>query len=160
MRTNKNQRMKRILFTLLMLLTLGLNAAWAQTVIAGRVVDEKGQGMLGATISVKGSPNIGTVTDIDGNFRLSAPAGATLVIQSIGYASQEVPAGAAGLIKMQTAARELSGAIVSALAIRREKREIGYSATTVNSDELNAGNQTSALSALVGKTAGVNITST
>ncbi len=143
-----------------MLLTVGLGATWAQTIITGRVLDEKGQGMIGASISVKGSPGVGTVTDLDGNFRLSAPAGATLVIQSIGYASQEVPAGAAASIRMVPAAKELSGAVVTALAIRREKRELGYSATTINSDELNAGNNVSALSAIQGKTAGVNITST
>jgi TonB-dependent SusC/RagA subfamily outer membrane receptor len=61
---------------------------------------------------------------------------------------------------MKTAAKELSGAVVTALAIRREKRELGYSATTVSSDELNQGNNVSALSALQGKTAGINITST
>jgi TonB-linked SusC/RagA family outer membrane protein len=152
--------MKRILFTLLMLLTVGLDAAWAQTVITGRVLDERGQGMIGAGISVKGAPSVGTVTDLDGNFRLSAPANATLVIQSIGYATQEVPAGAAGTIRMVPAAKELTGAVVTALAIRREKRELGYSATTISTDELNAGNNVSALSAIQGKTAGVNITST
>src|SRR4029079_10597686 len=105
-------------------------------------------------------PNIGTVTDLDGNFRLNAPSGATLVVQSIGYATQAVPAGAASTIRMQTAAKELSGAVVTALAIRREKRELGYSATTIGSDDLNTGNNVSALSAIQGKTAGVNITST
>jgi TonB-linked SusC/RagA family outer membrane protein len=151
--------MKRLLLTLLMLIGLGLSTSIAQTLITGRVLDEKGQGLIGATISVKGSPNIGTVTDLDGNFRLSAPANSTLVVQSIGYATQEVPAGAAGVIRMKTAAKELSGAVVTALAIRREKRELGYSATTINADELNAGNNPNALTALQGKTAGVNITS-
>lgn len=152
--------MKRILFTLLMLLAVGLGTSWAQTMITGRVIDEKGQGMVGATISVKGSPSIGTVTDLDGNFRLNAPANATLVIQSIGYATQEVSASAAGSIQMRPTAKELSGAVVTALAIRREKRELGYSATTIGSEDLNAGNNVSPLSAIQGKTAGVNITST
>ena len=114
--------MKRILLTLLTMLTFGLSASIAQTIITGRVLDEKGMGLPGAGVSLKGSPNIGTVTDLDGNFRLNAPSNATLVIQSIGYATQEVPAGAAATIRMQTAAKELCGAVVTALAIRREKR--------------------------------------
>ncbi len=151
--------MKRILLMLFALLFMSAGAIWAQTVITGRVLDEKGQGQPGAGVSVKGSPNIGTVTDIDGNFRLNAPSNAILVIQSIGYSTQEVPAGAAASVRLRTAARELNGAVVTALAIRREKRELGYSATTISSDDLNAGNNVSALSAIQGKTAGVNITS-
>jgi TonB-linked SusC/RagA family outer membrane protein len=152
--------MKRLLLTLLTLLTVGLGVSFAQTIVTGRVLDEKGLGLPGAGVSVKNAPTIGTVTDLDGNFRLSAPAGATLVIQAVGYSTQEVAAGAAGTIRMQIAAKELSGAVVTALAIRREKRELGYSATTLGTDDLNNGNNTSALSALQGKTAGVNISST
>src|SRR5437588_4648417 len=110
--------MKRILLTLIVLLTASLGATWAQSVINGRVLDEKGIGLPGAGISVKASPSIGTVTDIDGNFRLSAPSNATLEVQAIGYASQQVPAGAAGTIRMAVASKELNGAVVTALAIR------------------------------------------
>ncbi len=151
--------MKRILMTLLAVLFVSAGAAWAQTVITGRVLDERGQGLPGAGVSVKSAPTVGTVTDLDGNFQLNAPNNATLVIQAVGYASQEIAPGGNTTVRMATAAKELSGAVVTALAIRREKRELGYSATTVTSDELNAGNQVSALSALQGKTAGVNITS-
>lgn len=158
-KTLKITRMKRILLTLVMLLSVGIGTAAAQEIIRGRVLDEKGQGLPGAGVSVKSSPTIGTVTDLDGNFQISAPAGTTLVIQSIGYASQEIAPGANTTVRLQPAARELSGAVVTALAIRREKRDIGYSATTISSDELNSGNNVSALSAIQGKTAGVNITS-
>lgn len=151
--------MKRLLLTLITLILFGVSYSFAQTIFSGRVVDDKGLGLPGTSISVKGSPTVGTVTDIDGNFRISASSNAILVVQSMGFATQEVPAGTASLVKMQSAAKELNGAIVTALAIRREKRELGYSATTIGSDELNAGNNVSALSAIQGKTAGVNITS-
>jgi TonB-linked SusC/RagA family outer membrane protein len=151
--------MKRILLTLIMLLSVGLGTAVAQNIIRGRILDEKGQGLPGAGISVKGSPTVGTVTDLDGNFELAAPAGSTLVVQSIGYSSVEIAPGATTTLTLRPAAKELSGAVVTALGIRREKREISYAATTVTSEELNQGNQVSALSSLQGKTAGVNITS-
>lgn len=153
--------MKKILLLLLILLAVGVDAVRAQERrITGRVLDETGQGLPGAGITVKGT-TVGTVTDIDGNFQLNVPDGSnTLVIQAIGYGTQEVSANANTVVRMQTAAKELQGAVVTALGIRREKRDIGYAATTLNNDELNSGNNVSALSAIQGKTAGVNITST
>ena len=128
--------------------------------ITGRVLDERGQGLPSAGITVKGT-QVGTVTDLDGNFQLNVPEGSTtLTVQGVGYTTQDVPI-TNGLVtvRMATASRELTGAVVTALAIRREKRDIGYSATTINSDELNAGNNVSVLSAIQGKTAGANISS-
>ncbi len=156
--------MKRIVLLLIMLMALGAGAAWAQTnsIIAGRVLDERGQGLPSTTVTIKGAPtsDLGALTDLDGNFRISAPAGSTLIIQVLGYTTREVPASAANVVRMQIASKELTGAVVTALAIRREKRELGYAATTISNDELTAGNNVSALSAIQGKTAGVNITST
>ncbi len=154
--------MKRIGLLLIMLMALGKGAAWAQTtnMITGRVLDERGQGLPSATITVKGAQDPGAVTDYDGNFRIAISSNATLVIQVLGYATREVSASGASNIRMQVASRELNGAVFTALAIRREKRELGYSATTLSSEDLTSGNNVSALSAIQGKTAGVNITST
>jgi len=154
--------MKRILLLLVVLLAVGVEAALAQArKVSGKVLDEKNQGLPGAGILIKGT-QAGTVTDIDGNFQLDVPQGSnTLVIQSVGYITQEVSVGGGSLtIKMQPTSRELTGTVVTALAVRREKRDIGYSATTLTSDDLNSGNNVSPLSAIQGKTAGVNITST
>ncbi|MDR0418102.1 MAG: carboxypeptidase-like regulatory domain-containing protein, partial [Puniceicoccales bacterium] len=54
----------------------------AQTQVRGTVVDEAGEPVIGATIQIKGTSQ-GTVSDIDGNFTLSAPAGGTLVISYV-----------------------------------------------------------------------------
>lgn len=157
----KTTRMKRTGLLLIMLMALGIGTAWAQAVnvITGKVVDERGLGLPSATVTVKGSQDLGAVTDYDGNFSINAPATATLIVQVLGYGTREVAATSASTIRLQVASKELTGAVVTALAIRREKREISYSATTLNSDEINQGNNTSALSSLQGKTAGVNITS-
>jgi len=151
--------MKRLLMTCFLLLAVCLGSAMAQNIIRGRILDEKGQGLPGAAVSIKSSPNIGVVTDLDGNFEIAAPASSTLVVQNIGYTSVDILPGAATTIRLQAAAKELSGTVVTALAIRREKRDIGYAATTISSEDLNNGNNVSALSAIQGKTAGVNITS-
>src|SRR5215208_4471749 len=59
-------------------------------VITGRVADSTGRGIPGVSVSVKGQPSRGTTTADNGNFSLSVPANATiLVFSSVGYAYQE-----------------------------------------------------------------------
>lgn len=65
----------------------------ADIVISGRVLDEKKQPVPGVSVNVTGT-KIGTVTDVNGNYRLSIPdgsAGKTLTFSYIGYIKQEVP---------------------------------------------------------------------
>ena len=59
--------------------------------VSGVVVDDSGLPVIGANIIVKGSTDIGTITDIDGNFKLdNVPDEATLLITYIGYIEQSV----------------------------------------------------------------------
>ena len=67
--------------------------------VRGRVTDEDGEGIIGASIIEKGTTN-GTTTDIDGNFSLNVADGATLVISYTGYNSQEVAVGADGVVNV------------------------------------------------------------
>ena len=56
--------------------------------ISGRVVDTKGEAAIGASILEKGTTN-GTITDFDGNFKLTVGPKAVLQISYIGYKTQE-----------------------------------------------------------------------
>ena len=60
--------------------------------ITGRVVDTKGEAAIGASILEKGTTN-GTITDFDGNFKLTVGPKAVLQISYIGYKTQEVKVG-------------------------------------------------------------------
>ena len=60
--------------------------------VSGRIVDEKGAGLPGVNVIVKGTTT-GTQTDIDGRYTVQAPDGATLVFSFVGYTSQEVVVG-------------------------------------------------------------------
>ncbi len=79
------------LFGLSVLLLLWPGHALAQNLrVEGKVLDETGEGMIGAGVVIQGTTN-GTITDMDGNFVLpSVSKGATLEISSVGYATQEV----------------------------------------------------------------------
>ena len=62
---------------------------YAQNRVTGHVADLNGEPVIGATILEKGTSN-GTITDVEGNFTMSAQQGVTLLISYIGYISQEV----------------------------------------------------------------------
>lgn len=62
-----------------------------QKTISGKVTDETGAGLSGATITVKGQPKVSAVAQGDGSFHLTLPANAkTLVISYVGFTSQEI----------------------------------------------------------------------
>ncbi|MDR0844133.1 MAG: carboxypeptidase-like regulatory domain-containing protein, partial [Tannerella sp.] len=60
--------------------------------ITGTVIDQTGETVIGASVVVKGTTN-GVITDLDGNFSLNVPSGATLAISYVGYNTLEIPVG-------------------------------------------------------------------
>ncbi len=149
---------KRLLLTLMVLL-VGLQAVIAQSgTVRGKILDDKGEPVIGATIRVKGTSK-GTVTDLNGNFRLTVEDGATLAISAIGMKGTEKSAQDGMSVKLVVDQQSLRETVVTAQAIKREKASLGYATTTLNNADLNNGNNVSALGALSGKVSGVNVTS-
>lgn len=71
----------------------GTTVRFADVVVSGKVIDEKGAGLPGVSVVIKGS-TVGTTTDGDGRYRLSAPStAATLVFSFVGYQKQEMVIG-------------------------------------------------------------------
>ena len=85
---------------------------YAQTEASGTVIDETGEGVIGATVMEKGTSN-GTVTDLDGNFKLNVPEGSILVISYIGYDNVEIAAAPGMKIELKTSASELTEVVVT-----------------------------------------------
>lgn len=153
--------MKRFCLLFVLLLTVGIHAFAQNThTVTGKILDEKGNGYPGAGVSLKGT-QIGTVTDANGDFMIDVPDGTNIfVIQAVGYDNVQVKETDQAIqVKLQRKSKQLEGTVVTAQTIRREKRDLGYSTTTINSEDLTSGNNTSALSSLAGKVAGANITS-
>ncbi len=130
--------------------------------ITGQVVDEDDQSPLpGVNVLVKGT-TIGTVTDLDGNFSLSAPDNATtLVVSQVGYRSQEVPINGRSsiIVNMVVDVQELGEVVVTALGIKKETKKLGYATAKVEPEEMTVNRTTNFMNSLTGKVAGVNISS-
>ncbi|MDD2246497.1 MAG: carboxypeptidase-like regulatory domain-containing protein [Proteiniphilum sp.] len=96
-------------------------------VATGRVVDETGEPIIGATISLKDT-NLGAVTDIDGNFKLNVPANtdSTLIASFIGMKSQEVPISEnLGDITMKSDNIALNEVVVVGFGMQKKSSKVG-----------------------------------
>ncbi len=149
------KELKRFLLSLLTL--LASTVMYAQTEITGTVVDDLGEGVIGATVKEKGT-SVGTVTDFDGNFKLKVKAGATLVVTYIGYDAVEVAAAPGMKVQLKENASQLAEVVVTGYQTQR-KADLTGSVAVVKTDELKTSSDTDPMRALQGKVPGMTITS-
>jgi TonB-linked SusC/RagA family outer membrane protein len=141
---------------LLFVLFVQLSFAQERTV-TGTVSDNNGLPLPGVSVLVKGTQT-GTQTDFDGKFSVKATPTQVLVISFIGMKTQEVTASKTTLtVKMLDDAVELEGVVVTAFGIKRNPKDLGYSVSSVKSEELTETSEPDLLRSLNGKVAGVNI---
>ncbi|MBN1414170.1 MAG: SusC/RagA family TonB-linked outer membrane protein [Bacteroidales bacterium] len=154
--------MKRITSMLVCLLLFGIMAINAQDIqIRGKIISaEDGNPLPGVSVVIKGTLT-GIATDVDGNFAMTVPSDATLVISSVGYKSQEIAVAGQTVINLslEIEVQEVDEIIVTALGIQKEKKSIGYAVQEVDGESLAKARETNVMNSLSGKVAGVNITS-
>jgi TonB-linked SusC/RagA family outer membrane protein len=150
----------RKIVSMFTLLLLGTILAIAQSrPITGKVVDENGQPISGASVLVRGT-STGTSADANGNFRINAKTGDVLVVSGVGLPTNEVKIGGGSTLTVTLArqSQNLSEVVVTtALGVRRQAKELGYAATTVSGRELTVGKSVNVQQALNGKVSGLNI---
>jgi hypothetical protein len=140
------------------LLVLGTTLSNAQRVIQGKIVDEQGTGIVGATVAVLKTAK-GTTTDVDGNYQIEASASDTLLFSYIGYLAQKIAVGNNRTLDVQLLedAQELGEVIVTALGIQRDKKALGYATQSLYNEQLTAVRSTNLVNGLAGKLAGVQV---
>ena len=153
----KMKRQKKNCYRLLMMLAVVFFAldVSAQATISGHVKDETGEGVIGASVMVKGTSN-GTVTDFDGNFSLQCQPGITLVFSYIGYNPQEQPAKNGMEVTMKEDVAQLNEVVVVGYG-SMAKKEISSSVVQISKDQFNQGAATDAMALVAGKVAGLNV---
>lgn len=147
---------KRFLF-LLALLTIKIGLAMAQTEVHGVVVDEAGDPVIGATILIKGTYQ-GTISDVDGRFTLTAPAGGTLQISYVGYITEEVPVSAQVRVTLVHDAELLDEVVVVGYGTQR-KKDVTSSISQIKGDDLASKASPSFMQQMAGRASGVQVVS-
>lgn len=147
-------------FLILLALTMYCGLTYGQGLtVSGTITDgTSGDPLPGVTILVKGTTN-GTTTDINGRYTLQTDANAILVFSFIGYSTQEIPVNGRSVVDvvMSVATEELEEVIVIGYGTVK-KTDLTGAVTTVSSKDFNRGNIASPQELLIGKTAGVVIT--
>ena len=144
---------KRIFLSLMLMFAATM--MYAQTEITGTVLDEFGEGVIGATVKEKGTSN-GAVTDFEGNFRLKVAAGKTLVVSYIGYQTQEVSAAQGMKVTLVPDAQTLNEVVVTGYQVQR-KADLTGAISVVSVEELQKQNENNPMKALQGRVPGMNI---
>jgi TonB-dependent starch-binding outer membrane protein SusC len=124
--------------------------------VTGKVIGgDNNEPLVGASIVIKGTTK-GALTDIDGNYSVSAPDNATLVISFVGYAPQEVAVAGQSNISVTLNASTLDEVIVTGYAIESKKSTTG-AVSTIKSKDLRAIPSGNVEQQLQGRVAGVTV---
>lgn len=143
------------LFGLLALLLLLPGQSFAQNLrVQGRVLDELGEGLIGAGVVIQGT-NTGTITDMDGNFSLSVPQGAMLEFSCVGYKTLALQATARMTVNMEPDADALDESVVIAYG-QQKKVTITGAVSAVSGEGLMKSPVPNVANALQGNLPGVS----
>ncbi len=115
--------------------------------------------LIGVSISIKGGA-AGTITDLDGNFTLSAPQNATLVFSYIGYDNQEIALNGRTVVNVKMKESSLVLDEVVAVGYRTERKaDLTGAVSVVKVDDMRKAAENNPMKALQGRVAGMTVTS-
>lgn len=152
------KNMRTALF--LLFVAIGINLSAQTITLSGNVKDTTGEPIIGASILEKGTTN-GTITDFDGNFNLKVGSNATVVVSYIGMKPQEISVN--GKSKLDVTLQDDATALEEVVVIGYgtvKRKDLTGSVSSVGADAIAAVPVSSAIEAISGKLAGVQITST
>jgi TonB-linked SusC/RagA family outer membrane protein len=126
--------------------------------VSGRIVDEKGAGLPGVNVIVKGTTT-GAQTDADGRYTIQVPDGATLVFSFVGYASQEIAVGSRTTVDVALApdAKSLTDVVVVGY-LAQDRQNVSSAVTSVDVKESTKQPVPTITQAIQGQVAGVQVT--
>jgi len=118
--------MRKGFLLLVSLVLICSSSLLAQQSVTGKVLDDKGAPVAGASVVQKTNRKNGTSTDANGSFTLSVPNSSTvLVISSVGFAPAEIAASNAAKVTLAASSETISEVVVTSLGIKREKKGTG-----------------------------------
>ena len=151
--------MRKVYFFLILFLCMGFSIKAQDIKVSGYVTSaEDGYGLPGVTIQVKGTSN-GTITEINGDYSITVGSRDTLTFSYVGYQTQNIPVNGRNQIDvvMKNDAMMLDNVVVTALGIKRQKRELGYATEDISGADLTRSGSDNVINSLSGRSAGVQI---
>ncbi|MGO4818645.1 SusC/RagA family TonB-linked outer membrane protein [Flavobacterium sp. W22_SRS_FP1] len=143
---------------LVLLVVLMAQLTFAQErAVTGVVSDNAGIPIPGVSVLIKGT-NFGTQTDFDGKYSIRATPTQILIFSYIGMKNQETVAISANMnIKLMGDSVQLESVVVTAFGIKRNPKQLGYSVSSIETEELTESSEPDLIRSLSGKVAGVNV---
>jgi len=128
--------------------------------ISGKITDELGKPIPGISVKIKGT-STGASSDAQGVFSIKNVNPSTLVFSGIGYKTMEVSNRGQSSISVVLSEdqQNLNEIVVTALGVKRDKRNLTYSSQEVKGDQITQAKEPNLVNALAGKVSGVQITS-
>jgi len=125
--------------------------------ISGKITDENGEGLPGASVLEKGTTN-GVTTNLDGNYKLTVPEDATIVISFVGYSTQEILVGAQSRIdvQMEADAAQLKEVVVVGFG-NQSRAKVTGSISTIDESDIRAVANKSVAQTLQGRIPGLQV---
>jgi TonB-dependent starch-binding outer membrane protein SusC len=150
--------MRQVLFIMFCLIVT-VSATYGQRTISGTVTDEAGQALIGANVVAKEAAGIGTITDVDGNYRIQLPQNvSTLVFSYAGYNSKEVAIGSSTVLNVTLSEGKLLDEVVVVGYGVQRKADLTGSIASIKGSDIALAPVQSFDQALQGRAAGVQIT--
>ena len=148
-----------LMLALQAMLGIGAGVLYAQTVKGTVISGSDNEPLIGASVMVQGTKN-GAVTDLDGNFAISAKNGQTLEVSYLGFITQKVKVtGSVINVTLLEDKQSLDEVVVVGYGVQKKKLVTGAT-VQLKGDDIAKLNTTNPLSAMQGQTPGVNIVST
>lgn len=122
----------------------------------GVILDSYGQPVIGASVFEKGNPSNGVVADVDGNFVISVPTGATLVFSSIGFVSREAVASAMMSVVLTEDATLLDDVVVVGYGVQKKETLTG-AVTAIGAEDITTTKTENLITNIQGKMPGLLI---
>ena len=153
--------MKKFLIFFIMLMLSGVLASAQSHVVTGKVVDDKGSPVSGASVIIKGTSK-GLPANGEGVFSISAKPSDVLVITAANYSKSEMRVGNQSNISitLKPATGVMEEVVVTALGQTSKKAKLGYATTTFTSEAINRTANVNAFDGLAGKIPGAEISNT
>lgn len=148
-----------LLFLVFIFVTISLAQAQELTISGTVTSSEDGSAMPFLTVVIKGTTK-GTQTDLDGKYTLKHVSSKdTLIFSFIGYETKKIVVGNQTIINvvLSPTISSLKEVVITALGVSRQTREVGYSTQKVEGNDLQKSDASNIMSALSGKSAGVQI---